>query len=143
VCGLVLVPKLAGADSVSVMLDQARLLRLPDRVSTIIIGNPSIADATMQDSQTLVITGRSSGTTNFIVLDSGGEPIAEQLISVEGPSDNNISVYRGPQRFSYNCAPNCQPNVVPGDNPDYFATVTGQNASRTSTAAGNADVEAR
>jgi hypothetical protein len=133
----------AELDTLVISQDQAKILRIAAPAATIIIGNPSIADATMQDSQTLVITGRSSGTTNFIVLDSGGEPIAEQLISVEGPSDNNISVYRGPQRFSYNCAPNCQPNVVPGDNPDYFATVTGQNASRTSTAAGNADVEAR
>lgn len=114
--------------------DQAKLLRIAAPAATVIIGNPAIADATMQDSQTLVITGRSSGTTNLIVLDAEGEPIAEQLISVEGPVANNISVFRGAQRFSFNCSPNCQPNVVPGDNLDYFKAVTEQNEIRTGSA---------
>ena len=38
-----------GADEVvSINVDQAHLLNLPDRVATIIIGNPLIADATVQ-----------------------------------------------------------------------------------------------
>jgi hypothetical protein len=38
ICGLVLIPTLAFAENVAVVLDQARLLKLPDRVSTIVIG---------------------------------------------------------------------------------------------------------
>jgi hypothetical protein len=120
--------------------DQAKLLRIAAPAATIIIGNPAIADATMQDNQTLVITGRSSGTTNLIVLDDLGEPIAEQLISVEGPVAHNISLFRGAQRFSFNCVPNCQPNLVPGDNEVHFKTITDQNAARTGSASGNAAV---
>lgn len=126
------------AETIIVTQDQAKILRIAAPAATIIIGNPSIADATMQDAQTLVITGRAAGTTNFIVLDAAGEPIAEQLVAVEGPTDNNVSVFRGPQRFSYNCVPNCQPHVVPGDNMDYFTIVNGQNTTRTSTASGSA-----
>jgi hypothetical protein len=122
--------------------DQAKILRIAAPAATVIIGNPAIADATMQDSQTLVITGRSSGTTNLIVLDEVGEPIAEHMISVEGPMANNISVYRGNQRFSFNCSPNCQPNVVPGDNEDHFKIITEQNAVRTGSASGSATATA-
>jgi hypothetical protein len=118
--------------------DQAKILRIAAPASTVIIGNPAIADATLQDSQTLVITGRSSGTTNLIILDETGEPIEEQLIAVEGPVANAVSVFRGTQRFSLNCAPTCQPNVVPGDNEDYFKLVTDQNAIRTGSAQGTA-----
>jgi hypothetical protein len=120
--------------------DQAKLLRIAAPAATIIIGNPAIADATMQDNQTLVITGRSSGTTNLIILDDLGEPIAEQLISVEGPGAHNVSLFRGPQRFSFNCVPNCQPNLVPGDNEAHFKLITDQNAARTGSASGSAAV---
>ncbi len=125
-------------ESFVVTQDQAKLLRIAAPAATVIIGNPAIADATMQDSQTLVITGRSSGTTNLIILDEAGEPVAEKLISVQGPVENNISVYKGTTRFSFNCSPNCQPNVVPGDNPEFFGNITAQNSTRTGVAAGNA-----
>ncbi len=68
--GLVIAPNLALAEVVSVVLDQAKLMRLPDRVSTIVIGNPSIADGTLQAGGLLVVTGKGYGTTNMMILDS-------------------------------------------------------------------------
>ena len=51
-----------GADEVvSISVDQAQLLNLPDRVATIIIGNPLIADATVQGGGILVVTGKGYG----------------------------------------------------------------------------------
>ena len=47
----------AKADTVTITLDQARLLKIPDRVATIVIGNPLIADATLQSGGLLVVTG--------------------------------------------------------------------------------------
>jgi Flp pilus assembly secretin CpaC len=117
-----------------VIQDQAKLLRISAPAHTVIIGNPAIADATLQDSQTLVITGRSSGTTNLIILDQAGEPVEEQLITVGSPGGNAVSLFRGVQRFSLSCAPDCQPNVVPGDNDVYFKVITEQNAIRTGSA---------
>ncbi len=51
-------------------MNQARLLKLPDGVATLVIGNPAIADATLQAGGLLVITGKSFGRTNLIALDS-------------------------------------------------------------------------
>ena len=36
------------ADTVTVSIDSARVMKLPERVATIVIGNPLIADATLQ-----------------------------------------------------------------------------------------------
>jgi len=38
-------PLAASAADVTVILDQAKLVKLPEKVSTIVIGNPLIADA--------------------------------------------------------------------------------------------------
>lgn len=81
---LLLAPTLALAESapVSVKVNMARILRINAPASTVIIGNPAIADVTIQDPQTLVLTGKAYGTTNLIVLDNRGSPIADTMVEV-------------------------------------------------------------
>ena len=67
---------------ISVKANMARILRISAPAATVIIGNPGVADVTIQDPQTLVLTGKSYGTTNLIVLDSDGNPIADTMIEV-------------------------------------------------------------
>lgn len=135
-CGLVIAPHLALADAVSVVLDQAKLLRLPDRVSTIIIGNPAIADGTLQSGGLLVVTGKGYGTTNLMVLDSKGTVIAEHTITVTAPT-SGLTVFRGADRETLSCAPNCQRTLVPGDAQGVFESVVSQNGTRNGLSAGN------
>ena len=87
-----------------------------------IVGNPGIADVTIQDPQTLILTGKSYGQTNLIVLDAYGEPIADTLIEVMQMQAGLMTVYQGQQRTSLACAPTCQPTVMLGDD----NTFTGQ-----------------
>ncbi len=47
----------ARADEISVSVDEAKIMKLPDRVATIVIGNPLIADAALQGGGNLVLTG--------------------------------------------------------------------------------------
>ena len=54
---------------ITVKANMARILRINTPAATVIIGNPGVADVTIQDPQTLVLTGKSYGTTNLIVLD--------------------------------------------------------------------------
>jgi hypothetical protein len=128
-CGLVAAPNLALAEVVSVVMDQAKLLRLPDRVSTIIIGNPSIADGTLQSGGFLVVTGKGYGTTNLMVLDSKGGVLAEHTITVSAPH-SGLTVFRGAERETLSCAPNCQRTLVPGDSQAVFDAVVSQNGTR-------------
>src|SRR5687768_18119973 len=74
-------------ESVAVMIDHAKVLRLPERTQTVVVGNPIIADISVQKNGVLVLTGKSYGRTNLIALDNGGTLIAESMISVQAPSE--------------------------------------------------------
>lgn len=100
---------------INVNVNMARVLRISAPAATVIVGNPGIADVTIQDPQTLILTGKSYGQTNLIVLDSRGEPVADTLIEVVQMTAGVMTVYQGQSRTTLACAPNCQPVVMMGD----------------------------
>jgi Flp pilus assembly secretin CpaC len=116
----------ASADPISVVVDRAKVMRISRPADVVIIGNPAIADATIQDSQTLIITGRSYGTTNLIVLDANGQSIADEVVTVEPSNDQVVTVYRRALRQTYSCAPDCSPMLTLGDNPAAFDSANTQ-----------------
>jgi len=120
----------AGAP-IQVLVDHAKVMHIARPADIVIIGNPGIADATIQDSQTLIITGHSFGTTNLIVLDAQGQAIAEELVSVQPNEDDVVTVYKvskdsGMRRESFACNPNCAPTLSIGDAQDWFNGVRDQ-----------------
>ena len=131
------------ADTIAVNVDQAKLVRLPGKVATIVVGNPLIADVTLQPGGMIVVTGKGYGATNFIALDRGGEILVDRQIQVEGPSDRLVTVYRGIERESYSCAPLCQRRVTLGDSDTYFNSAMSQAGSLSSSASGSAGAGAK
>jgi hypothetical protein len=123
-------------DTIAVNVDQAKLVRLPGKVATIVVGNPLIADVTLQPGGMIVVTGKGYGATNFIALDRGGEILVDRQIQVEGPSDRLVTVYRGVERESYSCMPLCQRRVTLGDSDKYFSETMGQAGTLSSNASG-------
>src|SRR5690349_22587615 len=124
------------ADTIAVNVDQAKLVRLPGKVATIVVGNPLIADVTLQPGGMIVVTGKGYGATNFIALDRGGEILVDRQIQVEGPSDRLVTVYRGVERESYSCMPICQRRVTLGDGETYFKSAIDQAGSLSGQASG-------
>ena len=59
-----------GQPPLAVMIDHARVVKLPERTQTVIVGNPSIADVTVQRNGIMVVTGKSYGVTNLIALEA-------------------------------------------------------------------------
>jgi len=108
---------------ISVNANMARVLRLSAPAATVIVGNPGIADVTIQDPQTLILTGKNFGQTNLIVLDAGGEPVADTMVEVVQLQAGTMTVYQGLERQSLTCAPVCQPTVMLGDNPNFTSEV--------------------
>ena len=100
---------------INVNVNMARVLRISAPAATVIVGNPGIADVTIQDPQTLILTGKSYGQTNLIVLDSAGNPIADTMIEVVQMQAGVVTVYQGQARTSLACAPVCQSVVMMGD----------------------------
>jgi hypothetical protein len=139
---MLLLPAAAGAeptaDSIAVNVDQAKLVRLPARVATIVVGNPLIADVTLQAGGIIVVTGKGYGATNFIAMDRAGEILLDRVIQVQGPTDQLVTIYRGTERESYSCMPICQRRVTLGDGEKYFKSAIDQAAVLNTQAIGSA-----
>ena len=142
VTGVLLLPAAAiaepTADNIAVNVDQAKLVKLPARVATIVVGNPLIADVTLQAGGILVVTGKGYGATNFIAMDRGGEILVDRVIQVQGPTDQLVTVYRGVERESYSCMPICQRRVTLGDGDNFFKSSIDQAGALNSQATGSA-----
>jgi Flp pilus assembly secretin CpaC len=129
-------PQSGALESVMVLVDHAKVVRLPEKAQTVIVGNPAIADVAVQRNGVMVVTGKSFGVTNLIALDAAGTLLAESLVRVGAASDSVLTVQRGMDRESYSCAPECQPSVQLGDAQKYFGQVGGQASSRNALAMG-------
>ena len=122
-------PQPTFAAEITVILDQAKLVKLPETVSTIVIGNPLIADASVQAGGLMVLTGKGYGVTNIIALDRAGAVLMEKTVGVEGPR-NVLVVYRGIERDTYDCTPKCEKRITLGDGSAFFDAVIGQTMTR-------------
>lgn len=114
------VPESTASGLVTVRLDQAKLLKLPERTTTLVIGNPLIADASVQPGGMVVVTAKSYGMTNLVALDRVGNMLAEYPIQVIGPGDATVVIFRGIERESYSCAPVCEKRITLGDSAPIF-----------------------
>lgn len=125
-------------DTLNVAVDQARLVKLPERVSTVVIGNPLIADATVRTGGLMVLTGKGYGMTNLIALDSKGNTLLEKIVQVHSSGGDVVVVYKGVNRETYSCAPTCQPRITLGDSEPYFTQTLTQTTVRSTQAAATA-----
>lgn len=136
VMGPALMTQAAENETVLVTVDHAKVIKLPEKAQTVVIGNPIVADVTVQKNGVMIVTGKSFGVTNLIALDSAGNMIAESLVRVRAPTENVLTVQRGMERESYSCAPKCQPSVQLGDAQKFFGETGGQATSRNGMASG-------
>jgi hypothetical protein len=126
----------AKAETVNIVLDQASLLKLPEKVATIVIGNPAVADGSLQSGGLLVVTGKGYGTTNLIALDARGNAITEYTLNVSGPKEGRVTIYRGVERETWSCVPKCERSIVLGDSQAYFDAAVGQIGTRNGQSSG-------
>jgi len=105
----------ASSAPISVKVNMARVLRINAPASTVIVGNPGVADVTIQDPQTLVLTGKSYGQTNLIVLNAAGNPIADTLVEVVQDQADLVTIFNAGARYTYACPTRCAPTVMLGD----------------------------
>ncbi len=123
--------------AIAVNVDQAKLVKLPERVATIVVGNPLIADVALQPGGLLVVTGKGYGATNVIAMDRTGQILVDRIIQVEGPTDQVVTIYKGVDRESYSCMPICQRRVTLGDGEGYFKSTMDQAGTLSTQASGS------
>ena len=101
------VPARAGA-GIEVTMNQAKIVKLARAADTIVIGNPAIADASVQDASTVVLTGKGFGVTNLVVLDSDGSPIIDEQVTVVRQAASSVRIYRRSDVQTMSCTPYCE-----------------------------------
>lgn len=116
----------AAAQSYSVPIDQAGVLRLPEEASAIVIGNPAIADATLFNARTVFISGRAYGQTNLIALNAHGQVIYANDVSVTHSDREHVQVFHNGVQQSFVCNPVCRAVPLIGDDAAHFDAITGQ-----------------
>ncbi|WP_339743365.1 pilus assembly protein N-terminal domain-containing protein [uncultured Maricaulis sp.] len=124
----------ASAEDLMLAVEHAQVIRLPGDASTVIVGNPSIADALVHDGRTLVLTGRLQGRTNVIAMDRIGRVIYSSEIAVTNPVPGQVALFRGPDRTTMSCAETCDEVPRVGDDPTRVTWLDNQQAARLATA---------
>ena len=126
----------APADVLKITLDQAQVAKVPAGTTTLVVGNPAIADVTMlKGGVGMVVTGKGYGQTNLVAIDAQGNILDEKQIQVI-PTRNVLVVQRGDARASYTCNPLCMPTVQLGDEDTAFSEAGKQITTRNGWAQG-------
>lgn len=101
-------PSMADDGLMRVFLNHAKVLKLDRPVSKVIVGNAKVADATVADAQTIVLTGKAFGTTNLVLLDSDGNALLDERVLVSIDEGNTLRLFRQTTRKVYSCTPACE-----------------------------------
>lgn len=98
----------AQAGGISVGLNDVRRVPLRGSAATVMIGDSKIADVSMTDAHSLIITGRSYGTTGLLVTDNHGRTLLSGQVMVSEPDEGHVTVFRGVSTVHYACGGRCQ-----------------------------------
>lgn len=123
-------------------IDQVRAYDLRQPVASIVVGNPAIADVTVQSNSKVLMYGKAPGLTNIYFFDKDGNRLDNINVRVQSQTDNMMVVYRGTARASYTCTRNCEQTPVIGDSPASFEVISAQamaKANEANAAAESAD----
>lgn len=101
----------AHAQSLNVGIDRSARVALRGAASSVIVGNPAIADVTVVDANTLFVTGKGYGVTEVVAVDGLGRTIYQGEVVVTGDSTGSIRVWRGAQATEMACAASCSASI--------------------------------
>jgi Flp pilus assembly secretin CpaC len=96
------------AAGIDVELNQAKIVKLARPADTIVVGNPLIADASVQDASTIILTGKGFGVTNLVILDDQGNPIIDEQVTVSRQTASSVRIYRRAEVQTLSCTPYCE-----------------------------------
>jgi Flp pilus assembly secretin CpaC len=95
----VLVPMLVLLASAAAMADgltlnwrEARVIKLAKPATSVVIGDPTVADVTLETPQTVVVFGKTPGETNILVLSGDQELLLDWPVVVSPVTARHVSV---------------------------------------------------
>ncbi len=107
----------AGAQAATVKIkpDEVKVVRLSERPSTVVVGNPLYADVMVVGNQILV-QGQNYGKTSVIVMNNEGRKIARLEVVVSGQPEETIAIFRQGKKETFICNPDCNSFLDTSDN---------------------------
>jgi Flp pilus assembly secretin CpaC len=91
------IPSPVVAAEIAVTTNQDLVVKLPSNVATIVVGNPLLVDVHLTSRGNIVVTGKSYGETNIILLDGAGTVLMQPTVLVRSQNNNEV-VYRGAKK---------------------------------------------
>ena len=135
---LILAGSSAWADSLNVNWREARIVKLSQPATSVIVGDPTVADVTLDDPTTVVVFGKAPGETNLIVLSKSQEMLLDWPIMVNPVNERHVTVLdasaeKAPSEVLYACgAERCTRVLSPSD--IQFSASTSSNSTNSSDA---------
>lgn len=135
---------LAGSP-ITIQTDQTQMIAISADPGTVVVGNPSIADVSLNGKR-VFLHGRAFGSTNIMILDIAGNQLANFDVTVTHDHPNELvmitSAPTKPQVSinTYTCAPTCYHAIIPGDTS--FGSMVGDNATKAALASGSKSTDA-
>ena len=86
-----------------------KLLRFDRAVGTVAVGNPSVADTFAPNDRAILLTGKTVGSTNLIILDDGGRDLFNAAVIVSRTELGRVSVHSKAllhRYWAYQCSEN-------------------------------------
>ena len=102
---------LAQSAAMNLAVDTSQRVAVRGAISSIIVANPQIADATVVDANTMFVTGKGYGSTQITAVDAIGRVLFESRIVVTAGQAGAVRVWRGAQVTEMACAASCSPSV--------------------------------
>jgi hypothetical protein len=89
---LVLASTAAMADGLNLNWREARVVKLAKPATSVVVGDPTVVDVTLETPQTVVVFGKTPGETNILVLSGDQELLLDWPVVVSPVSARHVSV---------------------------------------------------
>jgi len=107
---LISLPAAAGGPPLVVTFDKATVIHLDSPARRVIVGNPMIADVSVEEPTLLYVFGKAPGETSMIVLGADNKEIMSRPVVVSTDPDRLLTVSGpggdGPVNRNYSCVAN-------------------------------------
>ena len=98
----------AAASRLNIDINQSRRIGLGGSAASVVVGDPTVADVTMIDAHSVIVTGKGYGATQVMVLNHAGRMLLDSRVTVSAPEDGHLTLYRGAAPSEFSCSPRCQ-----------------------------------
>src|SRR5262249_52304549 len=99
----------AHADGLNINWRQARVVKLAKAATSVVVGDPTVADVTLDDPTTVIIFGKNPGETNLVVLTGAHEMLLDWQLVVTPLTEGHVSIVaasdKGVAETLYSCGP--------------------------------------